>query len=217
MSDRRTALIAGSTGLVGRELSSLVCQSPAYTALHVLGRRPGAVRHEKVSEHVVSFDALPALPRVDDVFIALGTTIEQAGSEQAFRRVDYDYVLGVARAALAAGATRLGVVSALGADPGSRIFYNRVKGEMERDVSELGYGTIVLAQPSLLLGDREALGQPARAGERWARRLLGPVAALIPAGFRPVPARTVAAALLGAVNEGRPGVQRLPSRRLFEA
>lgn len=212
----RSALIAGSTGLVGRELLQLAGQGSEYALLHALVRRPSALSHAKVSEHVVSFDELPVLPRVDDVFIALGTTIEQAGSQEAFRRVDHDYVLGVARAALAAGATRLGVVSAVGADPTSRIFYNRVKGEMERDVSELGYRTIVIAQPSLLLGDREALGQAPRAGERWARRLLGPISGVFPASYRPVPARTVASALLRAVREGQPGVRRLPSRLLFE-
>src|SRR6185295_248901 len=128
----------------------------------------------KLVMHVVSFDQLSSLPAVDDVFIALGTTIKVAGSEAAFRRVDYDYVVAVARAARAAGARRLGIVSALGADAKARVFYNRVKGEMQLAVAELGYDSVVIAQPSLLVGDREALGQPARGGEIWARRLLEP-------------------------------------------
>lgn len=166
----------------------------------------------KLRELVVSFDDLPALPACDDVFIGLGTTIKVAGSEAAFRRVDYDYVVAVAAAGRKAGATRLGIVSALGADAKSRVFYNRVKGEMERAVSGLGYESVVLARPSLLMGDREALGQPTRAGEVWARRLLGPVAGLIPASFRPVNARNVASALLAATLRGAPGTTAIASR-----
>jgi uncharacterized protein YbjT (DUF2867 family) len=210
----RVALLAGATGLVGRELCRLACESERYDEVHSLVRRPSSTRHPKLREHVVDFDALPALPPSTDVLIALGTTIAVAGSEAAFRRVDHDYVLAVARAGRASGATRLGLVSALGADPSSRVFYNRVKGEAERDVSALGYESVVIAQPSLLLGDRDALGQPARRGEAWAQRLLGPIAKLVPASFRPVSARAVATALLGAVSTGAPGVRRLPSREL---
>src|SRR4029450_14114644 len=97
---------------------------------------------------------LPRLPRtfppVEDVFIALGPTIKIAGSEEAFRQVDFDFVVNTARAARAAGATRLAVVSALGADAKSRIFYNRVKGEMQDAIAQLGYETIVIAHASLL-------------------------------------------------------------------
>jgi uncharacterized protein YbjT (DUF2867 family) len=146
--------------------------------------------------------------------VALATTIKVAGSEQAFRRIDYDYVLGVARAGRAAGAERLGIVSALGADPASRVFYNRVKGEMERDVLSLGYASIVIAQPSLLLGDRESLGQAARAGEAWAKRLLGPISKLIPPQVRPVQAADVARSLIHGVLEGAAGVTRIASREM---
>jgi uncharacterized protein YbjT (DUF2867 family) len=210
----RTALLAGGSGLVGRELLQLIVAEPRYTQLHNLVRRPTGAQHPKVLEQVVSFDALPPLPRVDDVFIALGTTIKVAGSREAFRRVDYDYVVGVARAARDAGARRLGVVSALGADARSRVFYNRVKGEMQDAVFSLGYESVVIAQPSLLVGDREALGQPTRAGERWAQRLLTPVSALIPSGFRPVRARDVAAALLARVLETEHGNRIVPSREM---
>jgi uncharacterized protein YbjT (DUF2867 family) len=151
---------------------------------------------------------------VTDVLIALGTTIAVAGSEAAFRRVDHDYVVAVARAGRAAGATRLGLVSALGADEHSRVFYNRVKGEAERDVAALGYETVAIVQPSLLLGDREARGQPARRGEALARRLLGPLAGVLPKSFRPVAARDVAVSLLEAVTSSGPGVRRLKSREL---
>jgi uncharacterized protein YbjT (DUF2867 family) len=209
----RVATIAGAGGLVGRELLQLLLASPEYELVHSLLRRAGAgSASPKLRELVVSFDDLPALPACDDVFIALGTTIKVAGSEAAFRRVDYDYVVAVAAAGRKAGATRLGIVSALGADAQSRVFYNRVKGEMEQAVSRLGYESVVLAQPSLLMGDREALGQPTRAGEVWARRLLGPVAGLIPASFRPVSARNVAASLVAAMLRSAPGTTVVPSR-----
>jgi uncharacterized protein YbjT (DUF2867 family) len=213
----RIALLAGAGGLVGRELLQLLVASSHYSAVHSLVRRTTPTpASSRLRELIVDFDALPQLPPCDDVFIALGTTIKVAGSEAAFRRVDYDYVLAVARAARALGAGRLAIVSALGADAKSRVFYNRVKGELQEAVSNLGYESVVIAQPSLLIGDREALGQPNRAGEVWARRLLGPVAGLIPASFRPVHARDVAAALLAATLRAAPGTTIVPSRKMHD-
>jgi uncharacterized protein YbjT (DUF2867 family) len=212
----RTALLAGATGLVGRELSKQLAASDEYGAVHVLVRRttPALVSKPKLTVHVVDFDALPSLPATDDVYIALGTTIKVAGSEEAFRRVDHDYVLAVARAARASGARRLGVVSALGADAKSAVFYNRVKGEMQLAIAGLGFDSAVIAQPSLLLGDREALEQPTRTGERWARRLIEPLSGLIPAKVRPVRASAVAAALLRGVLTAPPGLSFLENRAI---
>lgn len=210
------ALLAGATGLVGRELLAQLTAADAYGNVHVLVRRPAAalVSTPKVVTHVVSFDDLPPLPAVDDVYVALGTTIKAAGSQEAFRKVDHEYVVAVARAARLAGARRLGVVSAFGADASSRVFYNRVKGEMQLAIAELGYESVVVAQPSLLMGDREALGQPSRGGEVWARRLLGPVAGLVPARVRPVRASAVAAALIRAVAVAPPGVSFVENRAI---
>ena len=208
------ALVAGATGLVGRALLELLLARGEYARLHVLVRSAGVQlpAHEKLVVHRVDFARLPAdLPRVDDAFIALGTTIGAAGSKDAFRAVDFDYVVNVARTARAAGAERLAVVSALGADARSRVFYNRVKGEMQAAVAQLGYRSVVIAQPSLLLGDRAALGQPSRRGEAWAARLLAPLGRVLPAGWRPIPARAVAAALVAATLDAKPGVRVLTS------
>jgi uncharacterized protein YbjT (DUF2867 family) len=212
----KQALLAGATGLVGRELAEQLAASAEYGTVHVLVRRPvpALAANPKVSVHVVSFDDLPSVPAADDAFVAIGTTIKVAGSEEAFRHVDYDYVVGVARAARTAGARRLGIVSALGADAKSRVFYNRVKGEVEAAVAALGYDSVVIARPSLLLGDREALGQPTRGGEVWARRLLEPVSGLIPAGVRPVRAHAVAAALVRGVLGAPPGVSFVENRAM---
>ena len=120
-------------------------------------------------------------------------------------------MVNTARAARAGGATRLAVVSALGAEAKSRVFYNRVKGEMQAAVAQLGYESVVIAQPSLLLGDRAALGQPARSGEMWAARLLGPLGWMVPKAVRPIPAPAVASALLAAILDAKPGVRILKS------
>jgi uncharacterized protein YbjT (DUF2867 family) len=210
----RTALLAGATGLVGRALLSLLLASKHYRSAHVLLRRtpPDIEASAKLKIHQVDFARLPAaFPTVDDVFIALGTTIKLAGSEAAFRQVDFDFVVNIARAAKAAGATQLAVVSALGADAKSRIFYNRVKGEMQVAIAQLGYESVVIAQPSMLLGDRAALGQPARNSEIWAARLLVPLGWVMPKGVRPIPARAVASALLAAILDTKPGVSVLKS------
>ena len=137
--------------------------------------------------------------------------LKLAGSEAAFRQVDFAFVVNTARAARAAGATRLAVVSALGADTKSRVFYNRVKGEMEAAIAQLGYESIVIAQPSLLLGDRAALGQPVRRREMWAAGLLGPMSWMVPKGVRPIHARVVASALLTAILTTKSGVRVLKS------
>ena len=207
-------MLAGATGLVGHALLARLLADPAYRRVTVLARKalPGQRADPKLDWREVDFSRLPEpFPTVDDVYIALGTTIGVAGSEAAFRRVDFDAVVDVARAAHAAGAMRLGVVSALGADAGSRVFYNRVKGETEAALAALGYETLAIARPSLLIGDRAALGQPARRGERFALRLLSPVLKLVPAGMRPIAAAQVAAALHREVVAGRPGIHRLDS------
>lgn len=206
--------MAGASGLVGREILDAVSAADPDAAVHALVRRPLDVRYPGLSVHVVDFAALPQLPQIDDVFIALGTTIKVAGSQAAFRAVDFDAVVAVARAARARGASRIGVVSALGADATSAVFYNRVKGEMERAVAGLGYETVVFARPSLLLGDRDRLGQPARAGEQagqWAMRWIGSV---LPARWRAIAARDVACSLVDAVRTRGPGVHVLPSEAL---
>jgi uncharacterized protein YbjT (DUF2867 family) len=196
----RTVLIAGASGLVGRELLAGLLADDTVVAVHSLGRRDVELSHPKLTQHRIDYSkALPALPRVGEAFIALGTTIKVAGSQAAFRAVDHDAVIAVARAAKAAGATRLGVVSAMGADKGSTIFYNRVKGETEEALAALGFETLVIARPSFLVGDREALGQPVRGGEKLAQRVSRLLAPLIPDNFKSIDAKLVARALMAAV------------------
>ncbi|WP_326938749.1 MULTISPECIES: nucleoside-diphosphate sugar epimerase [unclassified Acidovorax] len=162
----------------------------------------------------MDFAALPALPPVDDVYITLGTTIAAAGSQSAFRAVDHDAVLATARAARAAGATRCGVVTAMGANPHSRIFYNRVKGEVERDLQALGFETLVIARPSLLIGERTALQQAPRHAESLSITLFRWLDPVLPARYRARPGADVAHALVHAVQSLPAGLHVLSGHAL---
>lgn len=213
---RRSVLLAGASGLVGRELLDGLLADDSVEAVHLLGRRKLPLEHARLTQQLVDFRALAGLPWVDEAFIALGTTIKVAGSREAFRSVDFDAVLAVAQAARTAGATRLGVVSAMGADPRSRIFYNRVKGEMEEALRELRFEALVIARPSLLMGDRARLGQPVRRGEAIGERISGWLGPLVPRQYRPIAAKQVARALLQALPGSR-GVRVILSGEMQSA
>jgi uncharacterized protein YbjT (DUF2867 family) len=195
----RTVLVAGATGLVGGELLQGLLADDTVGAVYAVGRRAPPAKHPKLHALVVDFGDLFAVPNVDEVYLALGTTLRQAGSRDAFRKVDFDANLAVARAARAEGAARLGLVSAMGASPRSHIFYNRVKGELEEAVAHLGYEGLVIARPSFLAGNREALGQPHRAGEKIALQVSGLLRPLVPPNLRSIDAAKVAHALLRSV------------------
>lgn len=206
-----TVLLAGATGLVGRECLRRLSADPGVAEVRALARRPlaPASRAPKVSEALVDFEQLDrvhALFQTDQVICALGTTIRQAGSRDAFRRVDHDYPLLIARLALEQGATHFLLVSALGADAQSRVFYNRVKGDLEAAILAIGFRSVTIARPSLLLGERGEF----RLGEELARRL----AFLTPTRYKPVAAWQVAEALVRAAREDRPGVRIIENPEL---
>jgi uncharacterized protein YbjT (DUF2867 family) len=205
--------VAGASGLVGRALSRQLAADPGCTALRLLLRRAVPDLEGLPKTSVLAWPA-EVLPPLDTACCALGTTIAVAGSQAAFRAVDHDTVLAFARAAKTAGARRFGVISALGADPQSSVFYNRVKGEMEAAVRALGFATLVIARPSLLAGDRATLGQPSRFGERLALALSAPLRGLLPARVRPIAADDVAAGLLVALRTRPPGVHVVESAEL---
>jgi uncharacterized protein YbjT (DUF2867 family) len=213
----RVAVVAGATGMVGRAVLARLTadKTSAYAAVHTLGRRatelPAGASSSRLVSHVYKSLLDAKVPPADDMFIALGTTISVAGSQAAFRAIDLDAVLALARAARAAGVRRLGVVSAMGADAKSQVFYNRVKGETELAVSALGFDTVVIARPSLLDGEREALGQPTRRGEQLALKVMRLLKPLIPRNYQAISDAHVANALVETVLAGRPGVQILLS------
>jgi uncharacterized protein YbjT (DUF2867 family) len=210
----RSALVAGATGLVGREVLAALLADSDYASVLCIGRRAPALSHPNLACLSVDFAALPPLPRIDDVYIALGTTIKVAGSQAAFRAIDFDAVVATAQAGRASGATKLGVVSAMGADPRSTLFYSRVKGEMEQAVTALGLESIVIARPSFLVGDHGKLGQPPRLAERQVTAALQWFAPLIPANYRTVRPEQVARALVESVKAGQPGLRPLLSGEL---
>jgi uncharacterized protein YbjT (DUF2867 family) len=205
----RIALLAGATGLVGRHLLSLLLDDRDVAEVVTLTRRPLATPHPKLQQGVVDFDQLASfvLPPVDDFYCCLGTTIAQAGSQQAFRRVDLVHPLTIARMALAAGATRCLFVSAMGANARSRVFYNRVKGEAEEELARLPFQSVFAFRPSLLAGERTEF----RAGERVALALAQPLSFLLPAKYRPVAAADVARAMQACAKSGEVGRFVVPS------
>jgi uncharacterized protein YbjT (DUF2867 family) len=211
-STQGAALLAGATGLVGREIAR---HWPG--PLHLLVRRAVPAPRPGATVQVVDFAALPALPPATLAFCALGTTIKAAGSQAAFRAVDLDAVVAFARAARAAGVRHFAVVSALGANARSGNFYSRVKGEAEDALRGIGFERLVIARPSLLIGDRAALGQPGRPGERWGERVAGWLGPLVPAGLRPIDAAVVARALVATLPTAGDAVTVLDSAALQRA
>ena len=205
----KTALLAGATGLIGSQLLPLLLASERYGKVIVVGRRAVAVQHPKLVQVVTELNKLADVRLqliADDVFCCLGTTIGQAGSKDAFYAVDYLAV--VTLAALTSGnfAGQFLVVSSLGADESSRVFYNRTKGEMEAAVRALPFRAVHLFRPSLLLGARST----PRLGERVGAVLLGLARPLLVGGlrkYRPVAASAVAAAMLQAAEDDGGGVQ----------
>jgi uncharacterized protein YbjT (DUF2867 family) len=186
-------LLAGATGLVGRELLSLLQHETRISEVRVLTRR--LPQKPKVSSKfhilITDYSDLEENPDwfdVNCVFCALGTTMRKAGSKKAFREVDYEYPLRIAKLARAAGAKTFALVSAVGADTRSMFFYNRVKGEIEEAIAALQFPNFIIARPSLLLGDR----RESRPAERFAKFL----APLAPPRYKPVHVRQVAHSLL---------------------
>ena len=214
-----TALLAGASGLIGREVAR---HWTGPGPLHLLLRRPQTPNTAPAQQaplqrvHLVDFEALPPLPQAELAFCCLGTTLKAAGSPADFRAVDHSAVLAFARAAQRAGVRHFAVVSALGASPQSGTFYNRVKGEMETELGTLGFASLVIARPSLLAGDRASLGQAARPAERLALALTAPLRPFIPAAWRPIEAAVVARALLRALARPEPGLRILESAQLLE-
>lgn len=206
-------LIVGSTGLVGRHALTLALAHPRVDAVIAPVRRVAPATHPKLHAPKVDFDALPKdAPwwQVDAVVCALGTTIRVAGSEAAFRRVDHDYPLAVARIARAHGAATYVLNSAMGADAGSRIFYSRVKGELERDLASVGFASLTLVRPGLIGGERDEF----RAGERAATVVLRALHPLLPRRWRINPAERIAQCMIDAAVSAAPGTHVIGSDEL---
>lgn len=205
----RTALVLGATGLVGRHCLELLCgaEGEAYAAVHAIVRRPLGMRAERLQEHVIDFASLgDAVARIaaTDVFCCLGTTIKKAGSQEEFHKVDYHYPLAAARRAADTLCRNFLLVSAMGANDHSSMFYNRVKGEAERDIAALTLRAVHILRPSLLLGEREEKRTGEAAGQviggLLSPLMLGPLRK-----YRPIAGETVARALCAIARADQAG------------
>ena len=206
-------ILAGASGLVGRHVLALALEDPRVEAVVAPTRRALPDRHRKLLAPTVDFDRLPEDAdwwRADAVVCALGTTIRTAGSRAAFRQVDFGYPLAVARLAHRHGTPAYALNSAKGADPDSRIFYSRTKGELERALLAIGFGSLTFVRPGLIGGDREEH----RSGERVAGIVLGALRPVLPRGWRINPAGKIARSLLEAAIAARPGVHAVESAAL---
>ena len=209
----KTVWMAGASGLVGSHVLPRLLDDPMFATVVSLGRRALDVVHPKLVQRTVDFASLDTggLASPDVAICTLGTTLGKAGSKEAFRAVDHGAVLAFAKASLAAAARSFVVVSSLGANSGSRVFYNRGKGATEADRCGLGFASLAIAQPSLLLGDRVE-SRPAERVLVVASRFLAGV--LEPFAARPIEADVVARALVALAREPPAGVVVYPSSRL---
>jgi uncharacterized protein YbjT (DUF2867 family) len=211
---RLTAVLAGATGLVGGECLKQLLAREEYSRVTVVTRRDlgAAARHPKLRQVVTDLAKLGKVRdelRVDHVFCALGTTIRKAGSQEKFRQVDQVIPLQLAQLTLAQGARHFSIVSALGADAKSRVFYSRVKGEVEQALRAMAWPSVGIVRPSVIAGDR--------AESRPMERLAEHVLRFAPATWKPVPAHEIAAAMIRTALRSAPGVTTIESRDIPKA
>ena len=203
-------LLAGASGLTGGHVLDELLGAPDFSRVIAVTRRPLAREHPRLANRIVQFDRMETQLQgttCDVALCCLGTTLARAGSREAFREVDVDYVVAFARTARAARAQRFVVMSSAGADPRSRNFYLRTKGEMEEELEALGFPALDILQPGLLLGWRHEMRLPELAAMAL-MPLVNPFLVGKRAAFRGISVRKVAAAMLGAARSGRKGVTR---------
>jgi uncharacterized protein YbjT (DUF2867 family) len=203
-----SVVLLGATGLVGRHCLDLLASDRAFERVVALARRKFAeATAPRVEAQLVDFEHLgdrPDLFRVDKVICALGTTIKAVGGSRAkFREVDYDIPLTAAKLAASQGTRHYLLVSSIGADAQSRIFYSRVKGELEDALRTLGFRSLTIVRPSLLLGERSEFRLSEEIGKRFGW--------IVPGKYRPVHARDVARALVASARRDEPGMRIIES------
>ncbi|MCF7902991.1 MAG: oxidoreductase [Candidatus Marinimicrobia bacterium] len=214
----KTALVLGATGLVGKALLAELLRSPQYQQVKILTRRPVADidQYPKLASiELPDFQQMQSITgelQADDVFCTLGTTMKNAGSKAAFYSVDFTYPFALAQIARENGATQFLIVTATGADPGSRIFYNRVKGELEQALMQIKFPNLTILRPSLLLGERKEF----RLGESMAQMFGKLFAGLLPVRMKPVAAETVAKAMVVLSKNAQPGTRIVESGEIRE-
>lgn len=204
----KTALIVGATGLIGGHLTLKILNHPSYTKVKVLVRKPLDFQHPKMEQIIIDFDNFDkSLVVADEVFCCLGTTMKQAGSKEAFYKVDFTYPFEIAKAALKNGAKQYLIVTAMGADEKSMFYYNRVKGEIEKALNDLKFSSLIIFRPSLLLGERKE----SRSGEGFATIVMNTFDFLIPKKYKAIKGETVANAMLALAQKEIKGKEIIES------
>jgi len=198
----KTAIVIGATGLIGKHLTNLLFDNPDYSTVKVFVRRSLNTSNPKLEEHLVNFDKIDNWKSIitgDDLFSAMGTTIRKAGSKEAQYKIDVTYQYEFAKAAAENGVSSYFLVSSSGANAKSKLFYMRIKGELEEKVKLLPFNKIRIFRPSLLIGERDEK----RFGEKAAERLLKIVVPLFPflKNQRPIEGEKVARAMIVSANE----------------
>jgi uncharacterized protein YbjT (DUF2867 family) len=212
----KTAILLGATGLVGGYVLQFLLENEAYEKVVALTRRPLSIRHQKLENVVLDFEQLldyQSVIKGDDLFLCLGTTIKKAGSQEAFKRIDVDYQMQAAIMAKRNGMNQVMLCSAVDADSKSRIFYNRMKGDLEDSLKGLGFWSVHIFQPSILLGERNEN----RFGERIAQILgrgLDKIVGGLLSKYRPVEGEVVARAMVNSAQILTGGVCVYPSHEL---
>lgn len=202
-----TALIAGASGLTGGHALELLLADPEYSKVTSIVRKPTGRTHPKLNEVVVNFDDLNAsheLFSVDHVYCCLGSTIKKAGSKEMFRRIDHDYPLAMAELSELHNVKSYSIITALGADPSSMIFYNRVKGEVEQSIRHLSIPSVNILRPSILYGDRDE-SRPGEAVGQVVFKAIGPLMAGPLKKYRGISGSQVARILVRVGKEAREG------------
>ncbi len=205
------ALILGATRLVGSHCLRLLIEDPRYARVFALVRRSIGVESEKLREvpfDLATIDTLLPTESVDHVFCAFGTTIKKAGSQEKMLEIDVEIPFAVARRTHGLGATHFSLVSSLGANASSRIFYSRIKGELENMISALGFGSVAVFRPSVIGGDRPG---DARSAERIGQRLM----TILPERWRTISAERIARAMVNQAHKSDPGTTVIESGQIW--
>ena len=208
----KKALVFGGTGLVGNQLIHLLLADESYQVT-ALVRKPMTVQNNRLTQVVFDFDHPDnSVVVADEIYCCLGTTIKVAGSKAAFYKVDYEYVLSIATIAFTNGAKKFALVSSMGANKNSGIFYSKTKGAIEEAVTAIGYESLFIFRPSMLLGQRTEF----RVGEKIGKFIMTIFSFAIPKKYKGIEAKQVAKGMMAMMNSNKKGVLILESDRIAE-